>query len=1393
MSTIELLRELKKFLPNNTANKLLTDDLIFLEEGVVNIVRFNVLNELFSHLKSDENFTDTYKELADDLIGRFLSVIYDNGGVFLKISDNKINVLFTKELIKKEKEDIILHSIKCSIGLLKVYKEFVAEIKNKFELDFEEYISSGMDYGKFLEIIFGNDKRKERIVLGKIPQNAIENAFKGKNGEILVSSGIYKSVKDNVVTCRTKNCYCVSDLITDVENLTLPTDDYLNLKTSIIKSFLPEYIYSGLKNNVNNDFKEYKEGSMISLEFSNIHEMVEDYIEKYEKLEDETEIRVFTDNFFFGISKLFKKVFRFAVNFDGAINKIELSKFGLRIVITFSFPKVFDNDHTNKLICVEELHKVSKAFKKLNYRMIHFKDIMFASIVGVEERAGYFISSETTAKLDEMMEKIPNGESREIEILKAGNVQTPKIAKIEIKNKKNTKTENEKIVLKGLFSHKVIGRNKEIINLNQLLRNGGKIITVTGRYGSGKTRLVEEIVKRMSNENFYIIYSKVEDRDSIIDLFKYIIDESAGITIFDDIVTVKAKLVKYFKDLHNTCPEKNDRDLFKKKLFILYKMMYNIDLDKNIYDTLSPELRMKNLKEALSLFIIVNYYCNIKDNQGVIFIFDDIDNLMHEEKELMQYVIQYSISHLVEIGNRRNKKGDINKISFILTYHKSNTLEFNRFLKPFKQELPPLKKDTMRLLLKEMTFGKKMSSEVEKVLLKLASGNPFYLEQFFKFVYTTGMIVEKENELEKTRYYKKKLIPTDIEEIVKLNLEKLPKQHLEILQAASVIGVKFDKIILKEYYPELEYEDLELITQSNFIKKYHIENYYIFSHPIVSKVLYNSASETNKIIWHRGVAELLEETKLASNLAHPNWLGHHHHLSGNDKKAAEYLEEAYLSAMSKNFIEKALINLQKLITYLDPGEKKDKLILQEIKILYMMNEFAKARKTAYTLVKKYEKSQNHKFYFDILMTLIEHTITYSPLKKLKEMLHKASKLQRKFEMKNQQKGELYKYYALYKKREENIKSSVDYLKIAMEFTKKSKDSDTMCFLLNELGIIYETQFRFNKSISTFKKALKIAEKSNNLKYRSILLGNLGKITYKLGQVNDSIKYYNEALDIASLLSLKDVEGVCAGQIGNIYLEIKDITKAMKNFERSIKIFRALNNLEETSYRLADFGSCYIFHNNSIEAEKSFNKSHKIAKEINSSLARAYALMNIGRLKIMRRHYSESESTLKEALKIYREKKLYKRMGMIYYFLSEMYFQEIVEYDDDPFNKYKNEIKEDISKILKYMKYSLYYSKKAKNIHYISLGYLLLGKILNRKDRTKEAIINLQNGYTAVKISDYSKLYINITTELAKAYVKGSRSRDALLLLNAANKQAIKNKDIRSRNLLKDLIKEIQNR
>ena len=1413
MSTNQLLDNIKRFLPNNTANKLLSSDELDIEKGTVIIARYNNLFEIFEKLKGEEKFATSFRDIMDEMVSSFLDVIYDNGGVFLKFDVQQMEIVIDCNLTEKDIKRTSLQAINCAFSLRDTYGKFINKLNADFNLEMEPDIKFGINSGSFIDLLIGNDKRKERILLGSCIKKALEISYEGKPGNILITNELYSSIKKEIVANKRTRFYTVKELKNEIDLIKLPHDNYLNLKTSIIRTFLPGYLFKLLKDtNPSDDFCDFKDGSVIILELSGIHLQAEKFLEEYPTLKDATEKKIFLDNFFFGLNKLFKKIFRFTVNFDGTINKVDISKFGLRITITFSFPITFVNNIKNKNICVEEINKIASSFKTFDHKILFFDDKMFSSIVGCEERAAYIVTSAAFRNLDKIIDEIDNycikkigtegdNSSECYKLKKPPRKKRGRISEIEKREEllQNSKMGidqnvnlNEKIHLEGLFKHKVIGRNKEIIYLNQLLRESGKIITITGEYGSGKTRIIEELSSRMSNEGFHILHSKVEDRDNIIDLFKYLIEEVSEISILDEKNVIEKKLNKYFSHLLSFSPDESEKALFSEKLFILYKILYNIDIKDSVYDSLSPELRLENLKEALSLFIIFNYYHYHDENkEGVIFIFDDIDNLKHEEKDLMQYVIQYSLSHLVERGNRRNKKSEINKISFIISHHVSENIDFNKFLKPVRLELTPLKKETMKSLLKELVNGKKVPSEIEKVLLKRSSGNPFYLEQFFRYMFTSEMIKEDSTELIKTKKYKKKNVPKVLRNVVIENLRKLDPGLLEYLQAASVVGVKFDITIVDEYYKKCDSDCIERLMKTHFIKKYHTENTYIFTHPMINDVVYKMASDENKLTWHKNVATFIENASASSNIYHPRWLGYHYNKANDSKNAQKSLNYAYEHALDRNFLESAYNNLNKYSNYLEEGEEKEIVSMKLIKLLYSMKNFKEAKKLTSKILQNCEDNKNFKFYFDILTVIISGTIDYSPHYKIKALLHKQSKLLGKVKITSKQKGILYKNYAILKLKEGKIKDGIDYLKRAIKFATAAKDDKNICFLKNRLGEIYEEQFRYKKGIDIFKIALLKAEKTNNLEAKSIVLGNLGKITYKLGRVKEAIDYYDRALQTASLLSLKDVEAKCASELGNIYLETRSLAKAQDNMERSLKIFRALNNLEEISYRLSDFGECYIYQNNPIEAEKSFNRSYKISKEINSSIARAYSLLNIGRLKVMKKTYEEAEETFKESIKIYREKKLYKRIGMIYYFLAEMHYKQIITFDDDPFMKYKHKTKEDISDILKYMKYSLSYSKKAKNIHYISKGYLLLGRILNRKDKSKLAIDNLTIGLANAKISDYSKLQVKLALELAIAYEKKNRKRDSILVLKAVLKSAKKNNDINSTNKITEKIKELK--
>ena len=102
-----------------------------------------------------------------------------------------------------------------------------------------------------------------------------------------------------IVANKRTRFYTVKELKNEIDIIKLPHDNYLNLKTSIIRTFLPGYLFKLLKEtDPSADFCSYKDGSVIILELSGIHIQAEKFLEEYPKLNDATEKKIFLDNFF---------------------------------------------------------------------------------------------------------------------------------------------------------------------------------------------------------------------------------------------------------------------------------------------------------------------------------------------------------------------------------------------------------------------------------------------------------------------------------------------------------------------------------------------------------------------------------------------------------------------------------------------------------------------------------------------------------------------------------------------------------------------------------------------------------------------------------------------------------------------------------------------------------------------------------------------------------------------------------------------------------------------------------------------------------------------------------------------------------------------------------------
>jgi len=172
-------------------------------------------------------------------------------------------------------------------------------------------------------------------------------------------------------------------------------------------------------------------------------------------------------------------------------------------------------------------------------------------------------------------------------------------------------------------------------------------------------------------------------------------------------------------------------------------------------------------------------------------------------------------------------------------------------------------------------------------LMAESRGNPLFVVESVRMLHESGSLVQKDEqwdlEAEELR------IPTKIKDIILRRLAVLNYSQRRVLDAASVIGEKFDAELLANVLGQsvLEVlENLNVIAQSTSIV-FPEESYYRFDHARSREVLYEVLSVPLKRGYHAKVAERLEATRNNGNLPFAD-LAYHFDSADNKEKAVRY-------------------------------------------------------------------------------------------------------------------------------------------------------------------------------------------------------------------------------------------------------------------------------------------------------------------------------------------------------------------------------------------------------------------------------------------------------------------------------------------------------------------------
>jgi class 3 adenylate cyclase len=171
--------------------------------------------------------------------------------------------------------------------------------------------------------------------------------------------------------------------------------------------------------------------------------------------------------------------------------------------------------------------------------------------------------------------------------------------------------------------------------------------------------------------------------------------------------------------------------------------------------------------------------------------------------------------------------------------------------------LGPLSDSETSALVFELLGDDPSVGELGQKIAERAAGNPFFAEEMVRELAERGVLRGEPGAYVSAVEVGEVSVPATLQATIAARIDRLNPQAKRTLSAAAVIGSKFSRDLLETLGVEPVMDDLvwsRLIDQVSFTRQPH----YVFHHPLIRMVAYESQLKSDRAEWHRRVAAAIE-------------------------------------------------------------------------------------------------------------------------------------------------------------------------------------------------------------------------------------------------------------------------------------------------------------------------------------------------------------------------------------------------------------------------------------------------------------------------------------------------------------------------------------------------------
>jgi tetratricopeptide (TPR) repeat protein len=474
-------------------------------------------------------------------------------------------------------------------------------------------------------------------------------------------------------------------------------------------------------------------------------------------------------------------------------------------------------------------------------------------------------------------------------------------------------------------------------------------------------------------------------------------------------------------------------------------------------------------------------------------------------------------------------------------------------------DLGPLRKQDSMALIGQFIDT---SDALAESCLKRASGNPLFLEQLLH------------NAQEGTN----ESLPDSIQSLVLARMDRLEPADKRALQAASVIGQRFDADVLRDLLETEDYDCRELV-EHNLVRPEG--GGFLFTHALIQESVYSSLVKSQRRELHGTAARWFADSDLVLHAEH---LAH-----AGDEGAPKAFLEAAQEQTGQYRLEKALALVQHGFEVTTDKERFPLQCLQGELLRSIgtpkesIEVFRKAKETTTSDIDRCRAS----------VGIAEGLRIIDAHDELLEELHFAEAIANKHDLSL----ELARVYQL-------------------------------------RGGVYFFRGETEACIEANKAALKHAEAGGSPETKAQILSGLGDAEYLRGRMISAYRYFDQCIEISREQGLGKIVAANLPMRADMYRWQNKFVPALRDYEEAVSL------AQETGHPRAEMialeGDILAACGKVDEGERSARRRLALARRLGSQLFIGWALTSLGRIAYLRNRWDEAEQFAQEAVDALRD-------------------------------------------------------------------------------------------------------------------------------------------------------------